>query len=323
MSCSICNESGSGSTFDLELLVPLYKSGQHIEKLFERVNSIAEKLSFSTQLHLVFDGYDAAAFQEVLLHKEKLAVPLKITQLSRNFGVGPALMAGMSSSNSCMTLCFGSDLQEPETLFVEFTKVLTEEPIDLVLGHRISRDDPMISRLGASFYWWIVKRFINPSIPRGGFDVFGISAKARTVLSEMTEKNTNITSQITWIGFRQKFINFERSSRITGKSSWTFGRKLRLFFDSIYGFTTLPITAITSLGLFTSILFLVTIIVTLSGSILGLIDVPGYVTLLLVSAFGSSVSILSIGVVGNYVVRVFENTKQRPTFVISEIRNYK
>lgn len=319
MKCLICNSDNNSSEKHVEFIVPLYKSAEQIELLFERVNNIAEAITLGSSLHLVFDGLDEVAKNKVKEFSGSLRIPLKITQLSRNFGVGPALMAGMSHSDSCMSICFGSDLQEPESLFKTFVDSIAQDKIDLIMGHRVSRDDPFVSRIGAKFYWWLVKKFINPSSPVGGFDVFGINKTARSALSSLPELNTNITSQMSWIGFRQQFIDFERTSRVNGKSTWTLKRKLGLFFDSIYGFTTLPITFITLTGAITSAIFLILIALSIIGSISGLISLPGYVTLLLVSALGSSVTILSLGIVGNYISRTFDNSKGRPTFLVASI----
>ena len=319
MKCLICNSDNNSSEKHVEFIVPLYKSAEQIELLFERVNNIAEAITLGSSLHLVFDGIDEVAKNKVKEFSGSLRITLKITQLSRNFGVGPALMAGMSHCDSCMSICFGSDLQEPESLFKTFVDSIAQDKIDLIMGHRVSRDDPFVSRIGAKFYWWLVKKFINPSSPVGGFDVFGINKTARSALSSLPELNTNITSQMSWIGFRQQFIDFERTSRVNGKSTWTLKRKLGLFFDSIYGFTTLPITFITLTGAITSAIFLILIALSIIGSISGLISLPGYVTLLLVSALGSSVTILSLGIVGNYISRTFDNSKGRPTFLVASI----
>jgi hypothetical protein len=213
-------------------------------------------------------------------------------------------------------MCFGSDLQEPASVFKTFLEMLTRNEADIALGNRVSREDPFLSKLGATVYWWIYRRFINSAVPKGGFDIFAMHRHARDTIIELRELNTSITSQIGWIGFRQKYVPFHRQARASGKSSWTMIRKVKLFTDSIFGFTFIPITVITTIG-FLSTAFFVTITgLTLIGSIIGLVNVEGYTTLVILVGLGNSVVILSLGVVGSYISRAFDNSKQRPNFVV-------
>ena len=314
--CEVCQRDIELHQISVDFIVPLYKSAEHIEELFKRVNEMSADFGVSVNLILVMDGPDEKTEREIAINKISLKVHLSVLVLSRNFGVGPALLAGLSESEACVSMCFGSDLQEPASIFKTFLEILRNNEADIALGNRLSREDPLLSRIGAAVYWWIYRRFINPAVPKGGFDIFALTRRARCAITELRELNTSITSQIGWIGFRQKYVPFHREARTVGKSSWTFIKKAKLFTDSIFGFTFIPITVITLIGFLSTTIFLTITALTLFGSILGLINVQGYTTLVILVGLGNSVVILSLGVVGSYISRAFDNSKQRPNFVV-------
>ena len=314
--CEICQQGLEIHEFTVDFVVPLYKSAEHVGELFGRVNEMSIDFDKKVSLILVMDGPDENAEREIGLHKARLNVPVSVLILSRNFGVGPALLAGLSESKACVSMCFGSDLQEPASIFKTFLEILANDEADITLGNRLSRADPFLSKLGALVYWWIYRRFINPSVPKGGFDIFALNRHARCTITELRELNTSITSQIGWIGFRQKYVPFHREARSVGKSSWTMIKKAKLFTDSIFGFTFIPITVISIIGFLSTAFFLTISALTLVGSILGLIKIQGYATLVILVGLGNSVVILSLGVVGSYISRAFDNSKQRPNFVV-------
>jgi glycosyltransferase involved in cell wall biosynthesis len=314
--CTICQQKIGQHELNVDFVVPLFKSSAHIEKLFDRVNELSVDFKTAVNLILVMDGPDEMTEQEIERYRSKLNVSLSVLVLSRNFGVGPALLAGLSESNACISMCFGSDLQEPATIFNSFFEVLIKDEADITLGNRMSREDPFLSKIGAAVYWWIYRKFINSAVPKGGFDIFALNRSSRNAITVLRELNTSITSQIGWIGFRQRYIPFHREARAIGKSSWTMIKKAKLFADSIFGFTFLPITFITVLGFLSTGFFLTVAALTFVGSVFGLIDVQGYTTLVVLIGLGNSVVILSVGVVGSYISRAFDNTKQRPNFLV-------
>ena len=318
--CVSCDQNVEEHELQVDFIVPLYRSSEHIRDLFERVNTLQSDFHVPVQLILVLDGPDSATESSIREHKDFLTCSLRTIVLSRNFGVGPALLAGLSESDSCVSMCFGSDLQEPEFLFNKFLEIIWLNNADIALGNRISREDPVLSKIGAAFFWFIYRKFINHEVPKGGFDVFALNRKARTALTSLTELNTSITSQIGWIGFRQIYVPFNREIRKTGKSTWTLRRKMKLFSDSIFGFTFLPITAITMIGFFLTAVFLIISIAISVMVLFGWMRVEGYATLALLIGVGNSATIFCIGLLGGYISRTFDNSKRRPTFIV--LRKY-
>ena len=300
------------------IVVPIFKSEDHVPKLFEYIQQISNAVG-EVELVFVIDGTPDDSESKLVFESRKYSFRIKVVKLSRNFGVGPALHAALTNVSTDSLVIFGSDLQEPVELYIDFFNRLEARSCDVLLGERLSRDDPFSMRLFSGMYWWINRKFINPDTPKGGFDGVGLSAKACKTLVDLPELNTSFTSQLQWIGYKQVFVPFHRVRRQSGKSSWTYRRKFKLFADSVYGFTGAPIAILTVIGSVITMIMTTILIATGVGSVMGWMKVPGYATIVMLSALGHSVTILGLGILGGYVHRSFENSKGRPRFVIEEI----
>ncbi len=315
--CAVCSEYfQEGGKSHFEVIVPLYHSEKHIQKVFAYINEISKAIPGGISATFVADGR-LEDYLEVSDQIKSLQLPYKVILLSRNFGVGPALHAALADSDYCASAAFGSDLQEPQTLFVEFFEILAEGTADLTLGYRTKRSDPILSKYLAKCYWWVNRRFIHPNSPASGFDVFAMNRDVRASFIKLSELNTNFTSQLLWVGFNPKWIGFERKSREIGKSTWSHRKKLKLFADSLYGYSSKPITAITILGFLSSFIFFLIGILTIVGKLTKQIVVPGYVMTVVLIAFGQSLLLFSMGIIGGYVSRGFENSTGRPNYIVA------
>jgi len=303
-----------------EAVIPMYKSKDHIPELVRYLNLMADCIMGKLNVVIVVDGNIDRTTDELISNLNGISKwDWKIIQLSRNFGVGPALMSAFELSDSCISVAFGSDLQEPVDLFTQFQKSLADKDLHLALGIRKTRQDPIISRFFSSIYWRLYSKFISPDTPKGGFDVCGLSNFARTILIQMKEKNTNITAQLDWIGLKREYIEFNRKRRSFGKSTWTFRKKLRLFFDSFYGFTDFPIRVMQIFSLIGIILLSGLGLITITSWALGLINIPGYTTIIFIQIFTANLIIFTISILAGYVVRTFDNSKLRPNYIVEKI----
>ena len=304
--------------FSRAVVVPIYKSQDHIPKLFEYIQQIGDAVG-EVEIVFVIDGTPDNSEQSIFLEAKKYAFKIKVVRLSRNFGVGPALHAALNQVETSSLVIIGADLQEPVEMYIDFFRRLESGEADVFLGERLSRDDPFSMRFFSAIFWWVNRKFINSDTPKGGFDGVGLSAKASKTLAELPELNTSFTSQLQWIGYKQVFVPFHRVRRQSGKSSWTYKRKVKLFADSVYGFTGAPIAILTILGVVSTVLMVFVLIATLFASLMGWMVVPGYATIVILSTLGQSVTIMGLGILGGYIHRSFENTKGRPKFIIEHV----
>jgi glycosyltransferase involved in cell wall biosynthesis len=304
-----------------EAVIPMYKSKDEIASLFEYLNQLSKTLPCKLNIAFVLDGDVDGSEEEIRKNSDNNFFQWRIVKLSRNFGVGPALMAGFDTSNACIVAAFGADQQEPKELFEEFVQILGNPNVHIALGVRRTRQDDYLTQFFAKIYWFLYKKLISPELPRGGFDVCAFSAESRAVLTSLKEKNTNITAQIDWIGFERIYVYFDRQRRSQGKSKWKFSRKVKLFFDSFYGFTDLPIRIMQIFSALSVMALTALALISFIAWTLGLINIPGYLTIIFLQIFTANFLILAISITAGYVTRSFDNSKNRPTYIIEKKSN--
>jgi glycosyltransferase involved in cell wall biosynthesis len=264
---------------------------------------------------LVVDGSPDRSYT---LLKERLAhatFPAQLICLSRNFGSFAAIRQGLAAAGGPYFAVMAADLQEPAAFALEAFRLLSEEPVDVAVGVRTGRADPILSRLSSRAFWAAYRVFVQREVPAGGVDVFGCNTPVRDALLAMPESNTSLVGLLFWLGFRRAEVPYERLARTAGRSAWTFGRKVRYLFDATFAFTDLPINALLGLGLIGITTALVVAALILVARATGGIRVPGYTPLALVSLFSLGVMLFGLGIVGTYVWRTFENSKGRPLYV--------
>lgn len=316
--CGICGESLTGYVKPhFEVIVPLFFSENHLANLSNFLAKLSREIPGGIAVTFVADGR-IDDYHAIMKGLSSFPEPAKVMLLSRNYGAGPALHAALAESEFCISTAVASDLQEPLELFIEFFNALVYEDFQLALGFRQKRSDPKLTEFFSRAYWWINKRFIHQNGNLAGSDVFAMTPKVKAALVEMPELNTNFNSQLLWLGFHPKWIGYDRKPREIGRSTYSMRRKLKLFADSLYGFSTKPITFITYSGLVLSFTFLLVAILALIGRISNQITVPGYATTIIIVALGQSLLLLSLGIVGGYVVRTFENSTGRPKYIVAK-----
>jgi hypothetical protein len=222
---------------------------------------------------------------------------------------------GLSVARGPYFAVMAADLQEPEELIVDFLRSLQNEPVDIVLGVRSSREDPLLSKCMAGVFWYAYRRFIQQSMPPGGVDVFGCNEQVRDMLVQLNEANSTLVGLLVWMGYRCKLISYQRLPRLEGKSAWRTRRKLRYMLDSAYAFSDMPIMFLTVVGLAGVCLSCLGGLIVGAAWLSGFIAVKGYTPLILTLLFSTSLLLLGMGIIGGYVWRAFENTKQRPLFL--------
>ena len=297
------------------LVIPVYKNEGTIDRLLETLDDLNRRLDGLLEVVFVVDG---SPDRSHALLREKLPAQefsSELVCLSRNFGSFSAVRMGLSVARGPHFAVMAADLQEPPGLILDFFHTLAAEPVDIALGVRVERDDPLISKTSSNLFWSIYRRWVQHEMPPGGVDIFACNGQVRDALLSLEESNSSLVGQLIWLGFRKKCVPYHRQPRLEGKSGWTFRRKLRYMFDSIYAFTDLPLTLLTlvgSLGLLISVTLAVVILI---ARLVGVIPVPGYTPIILAVLMSGSCQLLGLGIMGAYVWRTFENTKRRPGFI--------
>jgi len=302
------------------LVIPVYKNAETLPRLNEELVRLNTSLNAELEVVFVIDGSPDNSAQILLDMLPLVQFEWSVVELSRNFGSFSAIREGMSLANGEYIAVMAAVLQEPPILVESFFNTLSAGGTDIVVGHRIHRSDPLFSRIASSTYWWIYRKFLHSEIPQGGVDVFGCTRDVAKMVASLPESNTSLIGLLYWIGYRKTSIPYIRQPRKSGKSGWTFGRKVRYLTDSIYSFTGIPILFLQVLGIFGLMISLVLGVVVTVGWRMGVITEPGYTPLMLVISASTSAILLALGIVGTYVWRSYENSKQRPVAIARRIQ---
>lgn len=300
----------------LSLIVPVYKNAPNIDALLAAVRQLDQQLKRELELVCVVDGSPDDSYLRLATALPNEPFRAQLLSLSRNFGSFAAIRAGLAAARGPRCAVMAADLQEPPEMILEFDRILREGAADVVIGHRVSRADPLLSRLSSATFWGLFRRLVEPAIPAGGVDVFGCTAAVRDVIVRLPERHSSLVALLFWVGFRRQTVPYARRERTAGKSGWTLKKKLRYFSDSLFSFTDLPIKALLTLGTLGLLGSLAFAAVVLSAKLFSAIPVPGYAgTVLLITFFGG-LNCFGLGVVGSYVWRTFENSKGRPNYIV-------
>jgi polyisoprenyl-phosphate glycosyltransferase len=265
----------------------------------------------------VVDGSpdDSALQLELCLRDASLEA--QVLQLSRNFGSQNAIRVGISHASGDFIAVMAADLQEPISLYKEFFLALSVRGSDIALGKRISRADPILSKMLSKIYWRFYKRWVNPAIPKGGVDVFACTRDVAQKLTSFNETDSSLIGLLFWLGFEREFVEYTRQERHSGKSAWTIQKKVRYFLDSVYSFTDLPILLIQLIGAVGVSLSLLAGTFIFLARLLGYVKQPGYAPLMITMFLTSSAVLFALGIVGNYVSRTYNNAKNRPHAIVA------
>jgi glycosyltransferase involved in cell wall biosynthesis len=307
----------------LSVIVPVYKNEATLPDLLTRLCEVAASLPVDTRVVFVVDGSPDGSVSLLRDALEHFRLPSTLVVLSRNFGAFAAIRAGLETADGDYFAVLAADLQEPPELLGAFVEQLETGDVDLVLGERRGRNDPFSARFSAGLFWWCYRRFVQPAMPPGGVDVFACNRAVRSTILRLTETNSSLVGQLLWIGFRRTTVSYDRQARENGKSAWTFRKKLRYMSDSIFSFTDLPIRLLLFIGFFGSLAVAVVAVVVLIAWMAGVVDVAGYTPLMLAVLAVGFVLTLGLGVVGSYLWRAFENTKNRPITITQSVEHFR
>jgi len=312
------NPSVAGAAIEptqYSLIVPVYNNQESIGRLIETLQGLSERLDGMLEVVFVVDGSPDRSYEMLRERLQSCLFPAQLICLSRNFGSFAAIRMGLSAARGPYFAVMAADLQEPVELIHEFFKSLSGEPVDIAVGTRTERDDPLLSKVSANLFWWIYWRLVQRDMPPGGIDAFACNRQVRDALMALDESNTSLVGQVVWLGFRRKSIPYRRLARTEGRSGWTFRRKLRYMLDSIFSFTDLPLTILMAVGTVGSLFSVAAGIVVFAAWYVGGIATPGYTPIILAILLAMFCELLGLGVIGAYVWRAYENTKHRPAFL--------
>ena len=301
----------------LSIVIPVYYNSDTLELLYDDLKEkVLGKLE-EYEIVFVDDGSGDNSW-EIINKIAAMDKNVVATKLSRNFGEHAALLAGLSVCTGDCAVTKQADLQEDSTLILEMYESW-KRGNKVVLAIRGSRDENAVKKFFAGCYYWLVRKTINKDMPQGGCDCYLVDRQVIKVLEMMDEKNSSLTLQVMWVGFKTEKIYFHRKDREVGKSRWTLGKKIKLVVDSMMSFSYFPIRCMATIGSVFALLSLVGIILTLKEKLTTGTPILGYASLMSVVLFGFGLIFIMLSMLGEYIWRALEESRKRPPFIIDEV----
>jgi polyisoprenyl-phosphate glycosyltransferase len=306
----------------LTLVIPVYRNEESLPDLLAAVQGLAARLEGRMETVFVVDGSPDRCYE--ILRRELPDRPFRsrLVLLSRNFGSFAAVRAGLMHGAGEHFVVMAADLQEPPELVLEMDGVLHGGDFDVVVGVREARKDPLLSRLPSTIFWALYRRYVVRDIPSGGVDVFGCNRAFRDTLLQLEERHSSLVAQIFWLGFRRQTVSYVRRERRHGSSAWTFRKKINYLMDSVFAFTDLPIRLLIRIGALGATAAAFFGLAVTIAKLAGAIAVPGYAMTAILIVFFSALNLMSLGIVGSYAWRAYENTKARPLAVTLRVEEF-
>ena len=302
----------------ISIVAPLYNETESFPRLITRLNGVMEASPLTIEVVLVDDGSrdnTAVLMQQLALTDSRY----QCVFLSRNYGHQIALTAGMATARGTEALfIIDGDLQDPPELLTDFYQKY-QEGYDVVYAVRKKRKENWFKRTAYASFYRLMKSISYVDLPLDSGDFSLISRRVADVLNQMPEESRFIRGMRSWIGFRQIGFEYERDARLAGESKYSFKMLQRLAYNGIFNFSEYPIKVITRLGIVTIGLALIYLIQTLIKRFI-YHDVPqGFTALLFVIVLFSGVQLIALGLIGEYVLRIFFQAKGRPLYVLREV----
>ncbi|MBR3469194.1 MAG: glycosyltransferase family 2 protein [Lachnospiraceae bacterium] len=301
----------------LSIVIPVYYNADTLMPLYEDMKEkILGKIG-DYELVFVDDGSGDDSWK-VLNEIHAMDEHVKLLHLSRNFGEHAALLAGLSVCTGDCAVTKQADLQEDSTLILEMYESW-KKGNNVVLAIRRSRDESKVKVFFANLYYLMVRKFVNKDMPADGCDCYLIDRKVIEVLKLLDEKNSSLTLQVMWSGFRTEKIYFDRKNREIGKSRWTLAKKIKLAMDSMMSFSYVPIRFMTFVGFLFDLFAIGMLIEVFWEYFTNNVPLIGWSSLMVVILFSSGLILSMLGILGEYLWRTLDASRKRPPFIVEDV----
>jgi glycosyltransferase involved in cell wall biosynthesis len=301
----------------LTVVVPVFNEEGTLRELYRRL-ALALTPADTWEVVLVDDGSVDDSWR-MMRDLAALDSRLRLVRLSRNFGHQAAITAGLDAARGEAVIVMDADLQDPPELIPELVS-RWRDGYDVVYAVRAERrGESAVRLLSISFFYKLLRRIAGNDIPANVGDFRLVSRRVVDALGTMPERARFLRGMTSWVGFRQTGVRYEREARFAGTSNYPPRKLLRLALDGITSFSTFPITLVTWLG-FVLVVFCLGVLGWTLYTRFFTHDAPqGWTSLLVVVLLLGGVQLLSLGIIGQYVARIFEDVKQRPLYLVAEV----
>lgn len=299
----------------ISVVIPLYKEGPNLRPLLAEVTTALAKTGCPFELILVDDGSPDETWKIISEEAETLPA-LRGLRLSRNFGKELALCAGLERARGDLVVVMDGDGQHPPALLPDMVRLWQTSGADIVEAVKINRGQESLSgKLGALLFYVILNKLAGVNL-KGASDFKLMNRRALDAWLQMEERNVFFRGMTAWLGFTRAQIPFEVHGRVGGQTKWSFLRRFELALTGISAFSSLPLQFVTAVGMlfltFSVVFGIYTLVLQLAHK-----SVSGFATVILLLLIIGSLLMISLGIIGQYLARIYEEVKHRPRYVIA------
>jgi glycosyltransferase involved in cell wall biosynthesis len=301
----------------ISFVIPVYRNERAVSLTYEKIRRMCETdlPSYGREFVFVDDGSDDGSLAELLELRRKDPM-VRVISFTRNFGQMAAILAGLRAATGDLVLHLSADLQDPVELMPNMVAEFTRGA-EVVICHRVNRDDGWLNRLTSRLFYAIV-RMSFPQIPSGGFDYILMGRRVVDSFNRIDVRNRFFQGDILWLGYKTTFIPYTRAKRLIGKSQYTFAKRLKNSLDAILDSSYLPIRFISVVGVVTAFAGFLYAIDIVYARLRHNIPFTGWAPLMVLLLVIGGVLMLMLGIIGEYVWRIYDEVKGKPNYIVRE-----
>jgi polyisoprenyl-phosphate glycosyltransferase len=303
---------------DLSVIIPIYNEEGNIQRLLDRLQGVVAGMNLSSVEYIFINDGSRDRSMDIIKELAGRDKTVRFINLSRNFGHQIAVSAGLDKSAGDAIVIIDADLQDPPEIIPELYAKL-RSGFEVVYAKRRSRQgEGMMKKITAKMFYRILSKMTSISIPVDTGDFRVVDRKIVEVLKQMPEQQKFLRGQISWIGFNQTFVEYDRDERYAGKTGYTYKKMIRLALDGITSFSNFPLKIVTIAGFAVSGISFFMILYALYSRFISKDYEPGWTSLMLTVLFIGGIQLIGIGIIGEYISRMSANLRNRPLYVIRE-----
>lgn len=302
---------------EISVVIPVHNEAENLPILYDRLTKVLKDVASPYEIIFVDDGSSDESLEslQALGNQDPQVI---MVELSRNFGHQMAISAGLDYARGQGVIIMDADLQDPPEVLPQFI-AKWKEGHDVVYAIRQERKEGWLKRMAYAFFYRLWKRIANISIPLDAGDFCIMDRRVVDLLKAMPERNRFVRGIRSWVGLNQVGLPYERQGRYAGKPSYTLGRLVYLALDGLISFSYVPLRVITLLGFGVSILSIILALFYVVKKLVFGLTPPGFATLTAAVFFLAGIQLITIGVIGEYVGRIFEEVKGRPLYIVRRV----
>ena len=308
----------------LSMIVPCYNEAENISLFQDAAIQAFSECGYDFELIFIDDGSTDATMHELKKAFSEQRCPVKVVQFSRNFGKEAGIYAGLEHASGDYVCLIDADLQQRPEVAREMVEILDKDPqYDIVAAYQDRRNESRLLSFFKKSFYRLINRLSNINLKSDASDFRTMRRSVVESILALSEYHRFSKGIFAWVGYKTCFIPYTACKRAAGTSKWNFRKLTNYAIDGIIGYSTTPLRIATMLGFITSAAALIYLVIVVLQKLIAGIDIPGYATIIVLILFLGSMQLFCIGIIGEYVGRTFEQSKNRPVYIAKEVLTYE